>query len=265
MRLLSTTKSLVPASFRRRREKPNRKRLKPGASLACASSSAAQTMRVRSPTFFGDEEVVLHEALDGRQAGMAGVAEPFGDIGLDVEVQPFLSLPVRKCMWQCTAHRKSSALRSSVYSCRLKTPFSASSSPLRHPVEIFADPEQGLQVAQAALAVLDVVVLLLPLGRGGQEEQDQGQSLPRQPRRPAQGQRQRPDYRARQAEGEPADAATLDHEGDVRMPPKGKLPDAVIKDFESGSPSVHARAWTATSHPAGRSRCSSATSTTSSA
>ena len=40
----------------------------------------------------GDQEVVLHEALDRRQAGMAGVAEPLGDLALDVEMQPFLGL-----------------------------------------------------------------------------------------------------------------------------------------------------------------------------
>ena len=40
----------------------------------------------------GDQEIVLHEALDRRQAGMAGVAEPFGDLALDVEMQPLLGL-----------------------------------------------------------------------------------------------------------------------------------------------------------------------------
>ena len=40
----------------------------------------------------GDQEVVLHEALDRRQAGMAGIAEPLGDLALDVEMQPLLGL-----------------------------------------------------------------------------------------------------------------------------------------------------------------------------
>src|SRR5689334_827 len=36
----------------------------------------------------GDQEVVLHEALDVLQAGMLSVAKPHGDLALDVERQP---------------------------------------------------------------------------------------------------------------------------------------------------------------------------------
>ena len=59
-------------------------------------------------------------------------------------------------MWQRTAHRKSSALQELVvFGARedaLVDQFLAGA----HAVEILADPEQRLQVAQAALAVLDV-------------------------------------------------------------------------------------------------------------
>ena len=47
-------------------------------------------------------------------------------------------------------------MRNRLYSSCVKTPFSASSSAAPDAVEILADPEQRLQVAQAALAVLDV-------------------------------------------------------------------------------------------------------------
>src|SRR5258708_5489012 len=38
----------------------------------------------------GDQEVVLHEALDVLHAGMLGVTEPHRDLALDVERQPLL-------------------------------------------------------------------------------------------------------------------------------------------------------------------------------
>ena len=104
----------------------------------------------------GDQEIVLHEALDRRQAGMAGVAEPFGDLALDVEMQPLLGLAGEEM--HVAAHRPEEILGLQelvVFAARedaLLDQFLAGA----HPVEILADPEQRLQVAQAALAVLDV-------------------------------------------------------------------------------------------------------------
>ncbi len=59
-------------------------------------------------------------------------------------------------MWQRTAQRKSSAFRNWLYSACVNTPCSTSSLDGAFAVEILADPEQRLQVAQPALAVLDV-------------------------------------------------------------------------------------------------------------
>ena len=104
----------------------------------------------------GDEEVVLHEALDARQAGMAGVAEPLGDLALDVEMQPFLGLAGEEV--HVAAHRPEEVLglaEAVVFGARedaLGDEFLAGADA----VEILADPEQRVQVAQAALAVLDV-------------------------------------------------------------------------------------------------------------
>ena len=79
----------------------------------------------------GDEEVMLHEALDRRQARMAGVAQALGDLALDVEMQPFLGLAGEEM--HVAAHRPQEVLglRNSRYSVPVKTPLSTSSSPVR--------------------------------------------------------------------------------------------------------------------------------------
>ena len=104
----------------------------------------------------GDKEIVLHEPFDRREAGMAGVAEPLGDLALDVEMQPLLGLAGREM--HVAAHRPEEilgleelvVLGAGEDACRDELVAGA------HAVEILADPEQGLQIAQAALAVLDV-------------------------------------------------------------------------------------------------------------
>ncbi len=84
-------------------------------------------------------------------------------------------------MWQRTDQRKSSQRRNSLYSRWSNTPRSTSSSRLAHAIDVFGDPEQRVQVAQAALAVLDVgldqiarlagaAVALLALGELGGDE-----------------------------------------------------------------------------------------------
>jgi hypothetical protein len=76
----------------------------------------------------GDKKIVLHEAFDRRQAGMILIAEALGDIALDIEGEPLLGLAGEKCMWQRTAHRKSSAFSKRLNSRRDSTPSPTSSS-----------------------------------------------------------------------------------------------------------------------------------------
>ena len=84
-------------------------------------------------------------------------------------------------MLQRTDHRKSAQRRKVRYSCASNTPRSTQLVGLAHAVDIFRDPEQRVQVAQAALAVLDVgldqiarlpgaAVPLLALGELGGDE-----------------------------------------------------------------------------------------------
>ncbi len=104
----------------------------------------------------GDQEVVLHEAFDRRQAGMRRVAQPLRDLALDVEMQPLLRLAGEEV--HVAAHRPQEILGLLEFAIfglgedAFLDQFLAGA----HAIEIFADPEQCLQVAQAALAVLDV-------------------------------------------------------------------------------------------------------------
>jgi hypothetical protein len=147
MRWLSVTKSLVPASLRRRREKLRKMRLL----LQRGAEDARQVAhRLRH------QEIVLHEALDGREPWMAGVAQPFGDLALDVEMQPLLG-PRRQEM-HVAAHGPEEILRLAelqIFAPRedaLADQFLGGA----HAVEILADPEQRVEVAQPPLALLDV-------------------------------------------------------------------------------------------------------------
>ncbi len=51
----------------------------------------------------GDQEIVLHEALDGALAGARAIAEPLGDRALQVEAQPLLGAAGEEM--QVAAHR----------------------------------------------------------------------------------------------------------------------------------------------------------------
>ena len=56
-----------------------------------------------------DQEVMLHEALDARRAGVVAIAHAAGELGLQVEGQPLLG-PVGEVV-QVAAHRPQEVLR----------------------------------------------------------------------------------------------------------------------------------------------------------
>ena len=91
MRLLSTTKSSLSGICgvwrgRKRADEAVEHRRRLG--LTLLERRAEDGGEVAD--LLGDQEVVLHEALDVFQAGMRGVAEPHRDLALDVEGQPLL-------------------------------------------------------------------------------------------------------------------------------------------------------------------------------
>ena len=106
--------------------------------------------------FLGDQEVVLHEALDVLEAGMGGVAEPHRHAALDVEGEPLLGAAGHEV--EVAAHRPQEIL-GLVEAVELGAREDAGLDQFvarAHPVEILGDPEQRVEIAEAALAVLDV-------------------------------------------------------------------------------------------------------------
>ena len=108
----------------------------------CRAEDAGQVADI-----LGDQEIVLHEAFDRRQAGMAGVAEPFGDLALDVEVQPFLGFAGEEV--HLAAHRPQEVfgLQELVVFVMREHALLGEFFAAADPVEILADPEQRLQIA----------------------------------------------------------------------------------------------------------------------
>ena len=104
----------------------------------------------------GHQEVVLHEALDVLLAGMLGVAEPHRDLALDVERQPLLGAAGEEM--HVAAHRPEEILAAAEQLVFLLVEHAALDQFVRlaHAVDVFGDPEQRMQIAQAAFAVLDV-------------------------------------------------------------------------------------------------------------
>ena len=104
----------------------------------------------------GHQEVVLHEALDVLHAGMDGVAEPDRDLALHVERQPLLGAAGEEM--QIAAHRPEEIGAAAEGAVLLRVEHAALQQlvGLAHAIDVFGDPEQRVQVAQAALAVLDV-------------------------------------------------------------------------------------------------------------
>ena len=104
----------------------------------------------------GDEEVVLHEALDVGLSGARRIAEPLGERALQLEAQPLLGAAGEEV--EVAAHRPEEFL-----AAREQREFAVREQPggdelarVAHAVDVFGDPEQRIEVAQAPLAVLHV-------------------------------------------------------------------------------------------------------------
>ena len=145
------------------------------------SSSAATKMRVRSPTDLGVQVIVLGETLDAAAARPVLVAEPRGDLALQVERQAIVGAAGQ--IVDVAAHRGEEALGALEVARLLLGEHALGDqlAGLAHAIEILGDPEQQVQVAQPALALLDVglddvariahaLVALVALGELGLDE-----------------------------------------------------------------------------------------------
>ena len=108
----------------------------------------------------GDQEIVLHEALDGPQAAAVDIAEPLGHGALDIEGEALLGAPGQEVQVApdlpeevlAAAEGDVLIVREELALAPVLAPVLAQSLA----VEVFREPVQRVQVAQAALAVLDV-------------------------------------------------------------------------------------------------------------
>ncbi len=127
----------------------------PGAPVVLGLQRGAEDPR-QVADVLGDQEVVLHEALDVLDPAARGVAHLLRDDLLQVEGQAFLA-PVAGVV-QMTAQRPKECLGlfELAHLGAGEDALFDQTSDIVHPVDVLGDPEEGVQVAQAALALLDV-------------------------------------------------------------------------------------------------------------
>ena len=106
--------------------------------------------------FLGDQEVVLHEALDVLHAGMRGVAEPLRDFALHLERQPLFGTAGEEVHVAADRPEKILAAAERAVFLRIEHATLDEVFGIADAVDVFGDPEQRMQIAKAALAVLDV-------------------------------------------------------------------------------------------------------------
>ncbi len=106
--------------------------------------------------FLGDQVVFLHEALDIAAAGAIGIAQRLGDLGLRVEGEPLLR-PVGQVM-QVDAHgpQEFHCLHETAMLFRMQQAARDQLGGILDAIDVFGDPDQRVQVAQAALAFLHI-------------------------------------------------------------------------------------------------------------
>ena len=114
-------------------------------------------------------------------AGMLGVAEPQRDLALDVERQPLLGAAGQEMHVAADRPQEVLAAAEQLELVGLEHAALDQLLDVVHAVDVFGDPEQRVQIAQAALAVLDVrldqvarlagaAMALLALGELGGDE-----------------------------------------------------------------------------------------------
>ena len=129
----------------------------------------------------GDEEIVLHEALDTAQAAALHIAQPFRHRCLHVEGQPLLRPPRQEVQVAPDRPQQVHAAAEGGVLLGREHPRLHGGRIDAVAVEVLGEPMQRVQVAQAALAVLDVgldavarfagaAVALVALGKLGLDE-----------------------------------------------------------------------------------------------
>lgn len=119
--------------------------------LDCGQENARQI-----PHVAGDEEVMLHKAFDGFAGVAAGVAEAFGEVRLDIEMQAFFG--AARDLVQVAADGEEEIVAFGEAAGLRRGEDVDADEVVQRPcaVKDFGDPEKRLEIAQAAFAFLDV-------------------------------------------------------------------------------------------------------------
>src|SRR5579872_4862821 len=108
------------------------------------------------PHILGHQEVMLHEALDAAGAGVIGIAHLAAHFALAVEGQAILGAFAQEM--EMAAHGPEEVLRArETRSFFRREDFALDET--RHiidAIDIFGDPEEGMEIPERALALLDI-------------------------------------------------------------------------------------------------------------
>ena len=155
-RPLSTLKSLASAMARAAPPQAPDEAVERRRRLGVALLQRRAHDRRQVADILGDQEVVLHEAFDVGQPRPGRIAELTGDRPLDVEAEALLGAAGEKV--EPASHRPQEFLATAKQRelARRKQPGRHQLMRVAHAIDVFGDPEQCVEIAQSALAVLDV-------------------------------------------------------------------------------------------------------------
>ena len=167
MRLLSMTKSSTRERAAAPAPEAAEDAVEDGQSLRLARLEFGADDRREVADILGDQEIALHEALDARQAAARRIADALGDDALQVEGQALLRAARRRnAGGSARARGTPRSARRARNSSGVNRPAAHEFFGLADAVDVFGDPEERVEVAQSALAVLDVRLDEIARGAG---------------------------------------------------------------------------------------------------
>ena len=116
--------------------------------------------------FLRHQEIVTHEALDRAQAGMAAIVEPLGHGLLQLEGETLLGPPGEKMQLAAHGPQEALAAAEAAIFVRGEDPGFDELFFRLVGIEVLGEPMQRVQIAQTALAVLDVGLDEIARGAG---------------------------------------------------------------------------------------------------
>ncbi len=104
----------------------------------------------------GDQKIMFHETFDAGEAAAARIAESIGDLPLHVEAQDFLGAAGKEMQMAADPPEEFlAAVKQPIFAPREQAGLDEIGG-LAHAVDVFGDPEQGVEIAQPAFALFHV-------------------------------------------------------------------------------------------------------------